>query len=88
MNDDTTLNLKSHMTTFQLFWFLLKNLILCPKCANKVIGTIEGTTKYPHLGEISCAVRIKNVGHVQELWFGEMLRHEEEENYKNTIVLG
>lgn len=76
------------MTTIELFWFLLKNLILCPKCANKVIRTIKGTTKYPYLDEISCAVRIKNADHAQELWFGEMLCDEGEEYYKNTIVLG
>ena len=75
------------MTTLELFWFLLKNIIFHPKCANKVVGTIEGT-KEPYLGEISYAVRIKNATHAQELWFGEMLSDGEEDDYKNTIVIG
>lgn len=75
------------MTTIELFWFLLKNLIFHPKCTNKVVGTIEGT-KDPYLADISYAVRIKNADHAQELWFGQTLCDGEEDYYKNTIVIG
>ena len=53
----------------------------------KYLEQIEGT-KEPYLGEISYAVRIKNATHAQELWFGEMLSDGEEDDYKNTIVIG
>lgn len=75
------------MTTIELLWFLLKNIIFHPKCINKVVGTIEGAQEF-YLGEISYAIRIKNAEHAQKLWLGEILCDGEEDDYKNTIVLG
>ena len=75
------------MTTIELFWFLLKNIIFHPNCANKTVGTVEGT-KAPYLAEINCAIRIKNVEHAEELGLVNTCLAEGDEDYfKNVIIL-
>lgn len=76
------------MTTIELFWFLLKNLVFHPKCANKIVSKVDGAEFGPTLYDINSAIRVKNVNHAQELGFGQYLCEGEEDYYKNTIVLG
>lgn len=75
------------MTTIELLWFLLKNIIFHPRCANKVVGTIEGL-KQPYLAEINCAMLIKNAEHAEKLGLPDTcLAEEDEDYYKNVILL-
>lgn len=74
------------MTTIELFWFLLKNIIFHPKCANKVVGIIEGL-KQPYLAEINCAMLIKNAEHAEELGLPDTCLAEGDEDYYKNIIL-
>ena len=54
------------MTTIELFWFLLKNLILHPKRATKIISKVDGAEFGSTLYDIDSAIRVKDANHAQE----------------------